>query len=857
MANPPTEATFAVPAMGGTAGRLATPEEPSTEELLAAVDAARQTLSTRLRKTVNALAGRRNLTVQLLWSPTRAPGQPKAPAWFNPTTNTVTIDTTVGLAGVDPADVNPLTPAGRRRHPVIVGLAAHEAAHAQHTRWAPSFGQGASPVVKAAAVLLEEPRVEARHLSRRPQDRPYLRAQSVLLDVASLGSGERVQGLVRARAAEVALLTLGRVDAGVLEPEDGAVVETHLRAALGDSLDEFRVLWREAIALADRDVKGLMGVAQRWVLLLGDVPAGYVPSACGIESAGLSIPCDDEFVAVVEPSGGGGPAGGLGAGDDGGVTASGGSGGSAPAAPDNGGGAQDEPAPGTGQASDNDSVSEDEKDALSASAGTTAAETPEQPGGEDAGEDASGSDEAATGGAGGEALAADHQDDDAAQGSDGSTGAAPAHGDPSEDSLPSHDALADEAPSSAGDPEGGEHFDDVGADDEPAGGAEDAGDDTEPAGQDADAGDTGESPEDTSGQEGGGAEDPDEDRSSLEIILDAMAAMTTQAAEQGGHEIEADFKNQSGPSDSTPSPASATHQKEHDAKAQAKQMAQKVFSPTPKTAVQKTAAKTGASRRRRVRARETVHATREPRPAERVLARRVRRALEKAQLPDRATERRDMTTPPGRMRGREAMVGAAQRAQRMPVTAKPFTTRVNRYVPAPPIHLGIMVDISGSMTWATDVMSSVAWAFSHAMARLDGTSAAVTFGHDVTAVTAPGQVPKRVTQIEAEGMGHEFRKAFSALDGALNLIDGRGARVLVVVSDGEYPEPEVAGAADAVRRLNRAGGIVVWIDASGRGQIPDGAVTVQVDPMELRAHGADDLTDSIVDELTAQLRTRR
>jgi hypothetical protein len=55
----------------------------------------------------------------------------------------------------------------RERYPALWGVLVHEAAHTDHTRW--KMPAGSAEV--SAALLLEESRIEAAHLTRRPGDR--------------------------------------------------------------------------------------------------------------------------------------------------------------------------------------------------------------------------------------------------------------------------------------------------------------------------------------------------------------------------------------------------------------------------------------------------------------------------------------------------------------------------------------------------------------------------------------------------------------------------------------------------------------------------------------------------------------
>lgn len=247
----------------------------------------REALEVRLSTVMRALAGADDLTTTLLWEVERQPGHPDAPAWFSPSERTVTINATFALQGDAPETVNPLTPEGRRKHPHIIGLGCHEASHVRFTQWGEQWQEAlskVSPSVREIATILEEPRIEKRYLSVRPQDREYLRAQSVLIDTSQFNppSDEArevmdEEGWVDGwRAGVLSILTLARGDAGVLEPEDLVAANRVLSLVLGDSLDVLRPLWLEALELGDGDVPGLLDVARRWVEEVGEKPHGLV-----------------------------------------------------------------------------------------------------------------------------------------------------------------------------------------------------------------------------------------------------------------------------------------------------------------------------------------------------------------------------------------------------------------------------------------------------------------------------------------------------------------------------------------------------------------------------------------------------
>jgi hypothetical protein len=232
--------------------------------------------------------------------------------------------------------------------------------------------------------------------------------------------------------------------------------------------------------------------------------------------------------------------------------------------------------------------------------------------------------------------------------------------------------------------------------------------------------------------------------------------------------------------------------------------------------------------------RSPLGAPREPTGEERALARKIGEALRRAQFraPHAVATRR--AVPPGRLSGREAMQADAQRSMGIPVRALPFTATTRRHAPEPPITLGILSDVSGSMSWATSIMATLAWAFSHAMTRVHGSTATVAFGSNITIVTPPGTPPARVTPFSANEGTERFRDGFSMLDGLLNLTMGQGPRILVVVSDGDLTGPEGTRAAvEVTARMRRNGGITLWLDPGDDSIIPPDAIRVPVDPFHV------------------------
>jgi hypothetical protein len=226
----------------------------------------------------------------------------------------------------------------------------------------------------------------------------------------------------------------------------------------------------------------------------------------------------------------------------------------------------------------------------------------------------------------------------------------------------------------------------------------------------------------------------------------------------------------------------------------------------------------------------TTGTTREPTAEEQAAARRLRRALREASAGGRAETKVSSATPPGRLRMRHAMAADAQRAAGAMPTAKPFTRVERRRVPAPPLAVGVMCDVSGSMTAFTGPVASTAWILARATASLPAArTATVTYGRDVRPVTYPGATPARVAEFSAAGKYEDFTRAVNALDGALGLSRPGATRILVIVSDGRYKGTQHADGQKLITRLAASGCLVIWIAPSDTANTMTGAKVVILD----------------------------
>lgn len=233
--------------------------------------------------------------------------------------------------------------------------------------------------------------------------------------------------------------------------------------------------------------------------------------------------------------------------------------------------------------------------------------------------------------------------------------------------------------------------------------------------------------------------------------------------------------------------------------------------------------------------------TRKANSAERRAAVLVGQMLEKAKYRERDLTIRSTTIPAGRLRTRGLVQQAALREIGVNQQVEAWRQKVRKQTDEPTLSIGVMVDISGSMGHAMKPMASTAWIMSEAGRRVQAKTAMFYYGQSVFPTLKVGQHLTDVSVWSANDYTEKFDEAFQALDGGLNLLDGTGARLLVIVSDGEYTQGEREAARKWVRECQRSGVGVVWISyhKQNRGArfITNGTDTVLADL-------TDDLTEA-------------
>jgi hypothetical protein len=200
---------------------------------------------------------------------------------------------------------------------------------------------------------------------------------------------------------------------------------------------------------------------------------------------------------------------------------------------------------------------------------------------------------------------------------------------------------------------------------------------------------------------------------------------------------------------------------------------------------------------------------RDPTTAEQDAVRRLAARLRQARTDNPAPARQPSLLPPGRLRTRAAITADAQRAAGAIPTAAPWQRRAELPPDKPTLHLGILVDLSGSMSDYATALSSAGWMLAHAAHRNHAVVATIGFSDDVTVLVSPRQRPQQVLDMQAGGGTSAFVEAVKLADRLLELRNRRRLRLLAVVSDGWVDNPDATQ--KLITTLHRSGCGVLWL----------------------------------------------
>lgn len=207
----------------------------------------------------------------------------------------------------------------------------------------------------------------------------------------------------------------------------------------------------------------------------------------------------------------------------------------------------------------------------------------------------------------------------------------------------------------------------------------------------------------------------------------------------------------------------------------------------------------------------TLSEVRKPTSVERVASVKVAQMLEKAKYRERDVTIVRSVLPQGRLKSRALVQGQALKAKGVHTQVEAWEHKTRKHTDEPTLSIGVMVDISGSMSSAMTPMAITAWVLANAGRRIQANTGMVYFGSGVFPTLRKGERLDEVKIYTAPDGTERFDQAFRAIDGHLNLLDGKGARLLVIVSDGHYAGSEPSNAKKWIAECDRLGVAVLWL----------------------------------------------
>lgn len=202
---------------------------------------------------------------------------------------------------------------------------------------------------------------------------------------------------------------------------------------------------------------------------------------------------------------------------------------------------------------------------------------------------------------------------------------------------------------------------------------------------------------------------------------------------------------------------------------------------------------------------------RQPTGSERASAVQIAKALEKAKYRERSVHTRKTQAPMGKLVMRNAVQNQALESMGKRGELPSWKSKTRKHTDDPTLHLGVMVDVSGSMGGAMKAMGQTAWIISEAGRRIQAETAMIYYGSGVFPTLKRGQRLGEVTIYTAPDGTEKFAEAWEALDGELGLTFGDGVRMLVIVSDGNYTPNQTERAKNIMRECKQNGVAVLWI----------------------------------------------
>lgn len=178
---------------------------------------------------------------------------------------------------------------------------------------------------------------------------------------------------------------------------------------------------------------------------------------------------------------------------------------------------------------------------------------------------------------------------------------------------------------------------------------------------------------------------------------------------------------------------------------------------------------------------------REPYDDERIRARKTKKRIQSAYFVDKTKTRVASEVPPGRLQVRDLIQADAETAAGLVATPEPFRRKEIKRDIAPPLHVAIIQDVSGSQTDAAQDAASGAWSLATAVRGIpESRVLMLAAGDDTYNIFSPFEDIPGVPRVPCDDGHTAMTSSMLAAEGKLDLMHDNAARLMVLITDGEY-----------------------------------------------------------------------
>lgn len=242
----------------------------------------------------------------------------------------------------------------------------------------------------------------------------------------------------------------------------------------------------------------------------------------------------------------------------------------------------------------------------------------------------------------------------------------------------------------------------------------------------------------------------------------------------------------------------------------------------------------------------------------------LKKALVKATFRDEGKISVAQSAPAKRLRGGAVVQRAAAQSQGRRSDALIWKGK-KRSPDAPdiPVRVGVLTDVSGSMNAYEIPSATINYIVGNAVTSMGGHYSNIAFGEEAYGIVRNGHKVRDLISVRADESTENIKNSLLALDREIDLIDGDGIKILILLSDGQFVDDSQRQWADKMfPALATKGVVLLHIDLDrygGPSTEPSYRHNNPVPPMKMDPHTpptkiAQNIADVLISEVERRYR---